>query len=136
MDFDPEDCVTPLSREDADQLLADAPLLTYAKASLPDGRAFVEQLLLRGVPALVRKEQDCKSGGCGPSFEVMVREEDVPVISALQRERWEQSLALEGLAPVVGAGEVGETEEPPCPACGTAAPLVEGACSDCGLQLE
>lgn len=27
-------------------------------------------------------------------------------------------------------------EEPPCPACGTAAPLVDGACSDCGLMLE
>ena len=128
--------MTPLSREDADQLLADASLLTYAKASLPDGRAFVEQLLLRGVPALVRKEQDCKSGGCGPSFEVMVREEDVPVIAAMQRERWEQSLALEGLTPVVAPAEAGEAEEPPCPACGTAAPLVEGACSDCGLQLE
>ena len=25
--------------------------------------------------------------------------------------------------------------EPPCPCCGTAAPLVRGACSDCGLQL-
>jgi len=25
--------------------------------------------------------------------------------------------------------------EPPCPACGTAAPLVDGACSDCGLVL-
>lgn len=25
--------------------------------------------------------------------------------------------------------------EPPCPCCGTAAPLVDGACSDCGLQL-
>jgi hypothetical protein len=23
-----------------------------------------------------------------------------------------------------------------CPACGTIAPLVAGACSDCGLQLE
>ena len=29
-----------------------------------------------------------------------------------------------------------DAEHPPCPACGTAAPLVEGACSDCGLQLE
>jgi hypothetical protein len=27
-------------------------------------------------------------------------------------------------------------DEPPCPACGTAAPLVDGACSDCGLRLE
>ena len=25
--------------------------------------------------------------------------------------------------------------EPPCPCCGTEAPLVNGACSDCGLQL-
>ncbi len=25
--------------------------------------------------------------------------------------------------------------EPPCPCCGTAAPLIGGACSDCGLQL-
>jgi predicted amidophosphoribosyltransferase len=23
-----------------------------------------------------------------------------------------------------------------CPACGSALPLVEGACADCGLQLE
>ncbi len=29
-----------------------------------------------------------------------------------------------------------EEGELPCPACGTAAPLVDGACSDCGLQLE
>ncbi len=28
-----------------------------------------------------------------------------------------------------------EEGEPPCPCCGTAAPLVNGACSDCGLQL-
>ena len=26
-------------------------------------------------------------------------------------------------------------DQPPCPACGTIAALVEGACSDCGLQL-
>jgi hypothetical protein len=128
--------VTPLTREDADQLLAEAPLLPYAKSSLPDGRAFVEQLLLRGVPALVRKQLDCKSGSCGPAFEVLVREQDVPLIAAMQRERWEESLAREGLAPLVAPTEAGEAEEPPCPACGTAAPLVEGACSDCGLQLE
>lgn len=31
--------------------------------------------------------------------------------------------------------EVPDDEELPCPACGTAAPLVDGACSDCGLML-
>jgi hypothetical protein len=34
-----------------------------------------------------------------------------------------------------GAGS-GADEAPPCPACGTAAPLMNGACTDCGLQLE
>jgi len=33
------------------------------------------------------------------------------------------------------AEEAPEGEEPPCPCCGTAAPLIRGACSDCGLQL-
>ena len=39
-------------------------------------------------------------------------------------------MKVDGAAPVEAAGD------PPCPACGTAAPLVEGACSDCGLQLD
>ena len=128
--------MTPLTREDADRLLAEAPLLPYAKASLAEGRALVEQLLLRGVPALVRKPEDCASGGCGPSFEVLVREEDVPRVSALQQERWYEALEREGLVPVSAQLPADEAVEPPCPACGTAAPLVEGACSDCGLQLE
>ena len=38
------------------------------------------------------------------------------------------------MAPATTA--VAISDEPPCPACGTAAPLVDGACSDCGLQLE
>jgi hypothetical protein len=134
----PEEPVTPLTREDADRLLAEAPLLPYAKAGLAEGRAMVEVLLARGVPALVRRPDDCcGGGGCGPSFEVMVREEDVPHIASLQRERWEEALAREGLAPVAAAAAaVGEAEEPPCPACGTVGPLVQGACGDCGLQLE
>ncbi len=48
---------------------------------------------------------------------------------------WHDVLAREGLAPVaVAVAE--DAEHLPCPACGTAAPLVDGACSDCGLQLE
>jgi predicted amidophosphoribosyltransferase len=44
-------------------------------------------------------------------------------------------LAREGVAPVACQLDPA-SDEPPCPACGTAAPLVAGACSDCGLQLE
>ena len=48
-----------------------------------------------------------------------------------------EDLEREGLAAVVLPGtEPPEGEHPPCPACGTAAALVDGACSDCGLQLE
>ena len=50
------------------------------------------------------------------------------------RAEWEDSLALEGLDPVIAA-PVTADGDPPCPACGTAAPLVSGACSACGLQL-
>lgn len=48
--------------------------------------------------------------------------------------RWQADLGREGLTPVATVAVEGG--DPPCPACGTAAPLVEGACSDCGLVLE
>jgi len=54
---------------------------------------------------------------------------------------WLAMVAKEGTigqAVVMRPGEPGEEPkgELPCPACGTAAPLVDGACSDCGLVLE
>jgi hypothetical protein len=52
------------------------------------------------------------------------------------RGEWAAMLAREGNAPVCAAAPAADSEDPPCPACGTAAPLVDGACSDCGLQLE
>jgi predicted amidophosphoribosyltransferase len=51
------------------------------------------------------------------------------------RGDWRDNLAREGLVPVQVA-MAGDAEHPACPACGTAAALVDGACSDCGLQLE
>jgi len=54
------------------------------------------------------------------------------------RSDWSEHLEREGVDPAdVRIGiEAGEGEEPPCPACGTTAALVAGACSECGLQLE
>ena len=128
-----------LTPEAAEALLSAAPVQTYATAALRESRAFVEELLARGVPAAVRQPDDgcgCgkPGGGCAPKFEVVVREEDVARGAALQRGQWDDALAREGLQPV--RVHVAEEGELPCPACGTAAPLVEGACSDCGLQLE
>ena len=56
-------------------------------------------------------------------------------LGALMRDEWREQLAREGLEPV-SIAIPSDSEELPCPACGTAAPLVDGACSDCGLQLE
>jgi hypothetical protein len=58
----------------------------------------------------------------------------VPRVAELLRAQGREHLDREGLALPVAAA-VGVDDEPPCPACGTAAPLVEGACADCGLQL-
>ncbi len=67
---------------------------------------------------------------------LLVREQDIGRVQALLREEWDAMLATEGV--VSSAADVdleAGPDEPPCPACGTAAPLVEGACADCGLQL-
>ena len=56
----------------------------------------------------------------------------------LLRRDWKAHLEREGVDPAdlrLGI-EAGEGEEPPCPACGTAAAPVDGACGECGLQLE
>jgi hypothetical protein len=57
----------------------------------------------------------------------------------IKDRQWREMLAAEGavLASVGGPqGDPASADDLPCPACGLAAPLVEGACSDCGLQLE
>jgi len=64
---------------------------------------------------------------------LLVQEVSLPALGELVRGDWHDQLALEGLPPIkldVSGDEL------PCPACGTAAPLVDGACSDCGLRLE
>jgi hypothetical protein len=51
------------------------------------------------------------------------------------RSQWEDELARNGLEFVqpkeTSSAQGGVT----CPACGTTAPLDDGACSDCGLTL-
>jgi hypothetical protein len=54
----------------------------------------------------------------------------------MQRE-WLDMVAREGTVGGVSVQPAVVTDEgePPCPACGTAAPLVDGECSGCGLYL-
>ena len=67
-----------------------------------------------------------------------MQEQYVPAFANLMRQSWLSLVAQEGTIghlQNMAVAEVGEDDEPPCPACGTAAPLIDGACSDCGLQL-
>ena len=66
-----------------------------------------------------------------------MREADLPQVGALLRREWQALVEREGTGgrPLFGI-EPADGEEPPCPCCGTAAPLVAGACGECGLQLE
>jgi len=62
----------------------------------------------------------------------------MPKVYQLLQNRWSEELAREGLAPVLAkppANEAAQRGGVTCPACGTTAPLVDGACSDCGLFL-
>lgn len=128
-----------MTEQDAAKALSDAELVPCAEMPLMDARRLVEACLGADVPALVHREA-CSKPSCSPKFQVLVRPEDGPRVAALLHQRWVDSIQREGLGsdtpPVAPAADASEDGEPPCPACGTAAPLVEGACADCGLQLD
>lgn len=125
-----------MTPHDAEKALAEAEVVPCVEASLADARRLVEACLAEDVPALVHREA-CSKPSCSPKFQVLVRPEDAPRVAGLLQRHWMDSLQREGLVPEgLTPQAVPEDGELPCPACGTAAPLVRGACSDCGLQLE
>ncbi|HYO55530.1 hypothetical protein [Archangium sp.] len=125
-----------MTPHDAEKALVDAEVVPCVEMPLADARKLVETCLAEGVPALVHREA-CSKPSCSPKFQVLVRPEDAPRVAGLLQQRWMDTLQREGLVTQQQAMRaVPEDGEPPCPACGTAAPLVKGACSDCGLQLE
>lgn len=128
-----------MTEQEATQVLADAEVVPCAEMALMDARRLVEACLGADVPALVHREA-CTKMGCSPKFQVLVRPEDGPRVAALLQQRWLDTIEREGLmptgTPVQALAAPTDDGEPPCPACGTAAPLLAGACVDCGLQLE
>lgn len=116
------------------------------EGQVAQAREVERNLLDAEIPATLAKppSKACCSGagcGCGAKVQVLVREADLEKVSALFRQEWMQAVEREGTVQLVQLGTdpstaLGVNGEPPCPACGTAAPLVEGACSDCGLQLD
>jgi hypothetical protein len=125
-----------MTPHEAEKALADADVVPCVEMGLADARRLVETCLAEGVPAIVHREA-CSKPSCSPKFQVLVRPEDTSRVAGLLQRGWMESLQREGLMPQQQALQpLPEEGELPCPACGTAAPLVAGACSDCGLQLE
>jgi hypothetical protein len=113
-------------------------LVPAVEASIPDGKRLVEQCQREGIDATLGRTATCSSGGCTPKVQVMVRRDDLPRVQMLLQRQWLEAAAREGTLDdefLEKLRTTSPTGDPPCPACGTAAPLVDGACSDCGLQL-
>jgi hypothetical protein len=129
-----------MDAEDVELALADAELVTCLQAPIGEAKELREACLAAEIPVLLDRGACCGSGGCGcaPKLELRARPEDLPRVTRLLQERWRQTLLREGTLPddhPALAAPDGDAADPPCPGCGTAAPLVSGACSDCGLQL-
>jgi hypothetical protein len=123
---------------EAMETLSDAELVAVAQGNLNEIKELQGHCLDAGIPALAaRPDEGCTTKSCGTRLHLMVREVDVTRVAALMRQAWIEMVAREGVAlPSPVPGQVtADAEDLPCPACGTVAPLVDGACSDCGLQL-
>jgi hypothetical protein len=133
-----------MDRASAEAALADAELIPYREGPISAVKEFERECLSRDIPVLLAKappKECCKAGGCGCGgrIQLCAREEDIPRIEEFFRAQWlahAKETVGEGLVQLKAPVEPAEGEEPPCPACGHVGPLQEGACADCGLQLE
>jgi hypothetical protein len=135
-----------MDRQAADSLLSDVDLVPALEGPVSTARELERQLLELDIAVLLAKPPPkacCGSGcGCGGKLQLLVRSEDLPRVGEFMQREWLEAVRREG----TGAGEgslvqlqapEGEPEGPlTCPACGFKGDLVEGACGDCGLQLE
>ena len=125
--------------DEVDRILEDAELVACLQAPLSDAKQLRDACLAADIPVVLDRGACCGSSGCGcaPKLELYARPEDAPRVARLVQDRWRELALREGTItdehPSVATTDAGDR---PCPACGTTAPLADGACSDCGLQLE
>jgi hypothetical protein len=124
-----------MTESEALEALDDAELVPLMQGPLLEVKRIWRQCLEEDVPVTVAATPACNTGA---RLMLLSRKEDAPKVLALLQRDWQGLLDREGTDLVGGAlgVEAPEGEEPPCPACGTAAPLENGACTECGLQLE
>lgn len=129
--------MSSLTVEQAQALLQEHEVQQCMEGGLAEMREVREACLSAGIPAALDMEA-CEKPGCKPKAQLLVRVADMPQVAELLRQRWLKMVEELGVDPAHALPQHGEHPdgELPCPACGTAEPLVDGACSDCGLQLE
>lgn len=123
-----------MTPKDAFDALHGKDLIPVVEGNVDYVRELVERCLENDVPAMLGGSEATYMRG-----QLLIREGDADRVVGLLQSTWSEMVAAEGTVEAVtpgAAGEVGEDQELPCPACGTAAPLVDGACSDCGIVLE
>ena len=125
-----------MTKEEALNELADAEVVPCVTAGIADIKEILDACLAAGIPAVLDRHEQCSPGHhCAPRIDLCVRPEDLPKVMAMMHERWQSLLDREGTLPDETGGTA-EGEDPPCPACGAPGPLADGACKECGLQLE
>ena len=128
-----------MTKEEALKVLEDAEVVPCVSAGIADAKEVLSACLAEDIPAILDREAGCDHGkSCSPRIDLCVRPDDVPKVMAMMHARWQSLLDQEGTLTdeTTALADGQEPEEPPCPACGTKTPLKDGACPECGLQLE
>jgi hypothetical protein len=126
----------------ADELLAEVDLVPAIESAIASARELERALLANDIPVLLARppQKACCGGACACSsrLQLLVRPDDAPRVGEFLRREWLDAVEREG----TGATLLQPGAEPAadgalaCPACGFQGELVDGACGDCGLQLE
>jgi hypothetical protein len=127
-----------MEMEDAEEALAEAELVPCLSAAFLEAKELRDACLTADIPVVLDRGECCGKGGCGcaPKLQLLAREEDVPRVAQLVHERWRALALREGTIDTDHTAVRSDAADAPCPACGTAAARVGGACAECGLQLE
>lgn len=111
-------------------------LLSFFEGGLSQVREIEGLFNKAGIPSLLKgHSQDCDKKGCGASFSLWLRSEDMKDAEALLQKRFHGEVQREGQGALVTEAVDLSLEQIKCPACHEIGPLKEGECSCCGLFL-
>jgi hypothetical protein len=126
-----------VTKDEALKQLEDAEVVPCVTAGIADIKEILDACLAANIPAVLDRQECCgnEAHRCAPRIDLCVRPDDQPKVMAMLHARWQSLLDQEGTL-TDDAEPAAACDDPPCPACGAAGPLENGACRECGLQLE